>query len=130
MRVVGTLLVLVAAVALAPQALAKEGVVAHLENPSVLHAPAGSRVMVVWTLRAGKQPFGASGVYIRLRGRVGPTTTTPASDRRQPGVYQARVTIPRGGVRTVVIGLVGWSFGPYGRKRADVFFPITNDPTR
>jgi len=130
MRFVGILLVLVATVALVSQALAKEGVAARLENPSALHAPSGTRVMLAWTLRAGKQPFGASGVYVRLRGRSGITTTARASDLGKPGRYRAHVLIPRGGVRSIIIGLIGWTSGPHGTKRADMFFPITNDPTR
>jgi len=128
MRFVVAFLVSMAAVA-SPQALAKEGVVAHLENPAALRAPAGTRITLVWTLRAGRQPFGASGMYVRLTGRAGTRTSALAAELA-PGRYRARVRIPRGGVRAIAIGLQGWSSGPAGTKRADMFFPIANDPTR
>ena len=108
---------------------AKEGVVAHLENPAVLRAPAGKTVSLTWTLRAGKGPFSAIGIYVRLRGRPGATTSARADELR-PGRYRAHVRIPRGGVHAVAIGLIGWSSGPKGTRRADAFFPIANDPTR
>lgn len=122
--------VLVSFAVLAPaEALAKEGVVAHLENPSVLGAPAGKRVTLVWTLRAGMQPFEAQGVYVRLRGRTGATSTEDAVEVGL-GRYRAHVLIPRGGVQTILIRLKGWASGPRGTHRADMSFPITNDPTR
>lgn len=112
-------------------ALAKEGVVAHLENPSVLDAPAGNKVTLVWTLRAAKQPFEAQGVYVRLLGRAGTTSTGDAVEAGSgSGRYRARVAIPRGGVAAVVIRLKGWTSDTHGRRRADVSFPIANDPTR
>ena len=121
--------VLVAATLAAPAALAKEGVVARLQNPATLRSPAGTRVALIWTLRAGKQQFGASGVYVRLRGRSGAVSTAFAATLG-PGRYRARVVIPRGGVGSIAIGLEGWSSSPTGTHRADVSFPIANDPTR
>jgi len=117
------------AIALASHAPAKEGVVAHLENPAMLRAPAGKTVSLVWTLRAGKQPFGASAIYVRLRGRIGTTTSADAAELA-PGRYRARVVIPRGGARSIVIGLRGWVSDARGTRRADMFFPIDNDPLR
>src|SRR4051812_20582984 len=83
------------AVAAAGQALAKEGVVARLENPRALLAPPGRTISLAWTLRAGKQPFGASGIYARLRGPSGAATIGEAVERG-PGRYRARVRIPSG----------------------------------
>ena len=103
--------------------------VAHLENPAVLSAPAGTRISLVWTLRAGARPFSAEGIYVRLRGREG-TTATAAAVGIGPGRFRARIVIPRGGVQAVAIHLTGWSSGPHGTKRADISFPIANDPTR
>lgn len=102
---------------------------ARLENPAVLRSPAGARVSLVWTLRAGKEPFGASGIYVRLRGRAGATTIADAAELG-PGRFRARFVIPRGGVRSIAIGLRGWVSDARGTRRADMFFPITNDPTR
>lgn len=122
-------IVLTAAIAavLAPQVSAKEDVVARLENPAALRAPAGSRIVLAWTLRAGKRPFTAAGIYVRLHGRAG-TNKVGWALESAPGRYRARLTIPKGGVRAVRIGLEGWSTGPGGTKRADWLFPIANDP--
>src|SRR5262249_5055287 len=111
---------LVSFAVLAPAAaLAKQGVVAHLENPSVLGAAAGKTVTLVWTLRAGRQPCGAQGVYVRLRGRAGATSKGDAVEVG-PGRYRARVLIPRGGVHAMFIRLKGWASGPRGAHPADV----------
>jgi hypothetical protein len=118
--------VLVAALAFTAGAAAKDGVVARLANPDVLRAPGGTRVALVWTLKAGGEPFGAEGIYVQLNGgretlahRLGPS-------RR----FRAWLTIPRGGVRSIVIALQGWRTDAKGTRRADWRFPIVNDPTR
>jgi hypothetical protein len=113
--------------AVASPALAKERVVAHLANPKVLQAPPGQRIVLVWTLRAGTEPFGARGIYVRLHGRT--TSTAPAKEVA-PGRFSARLPIPAGGVRSVVIALVGRRTDSRGTRRADWRFPIDNDPTR
>src|SRR5437870_3745676 len=64
-RLAGTIAIL--AVVAVPQALAKDGVVAHLENPTALRAPAGTTISLVWTLRAGKQPFDNAMAEIAVR---------------------------------------------------------------
>ena len=116
---------LVAALALAAGAAAKDGVVAHLENPVALSYPSGAKITLIWTLRAGKQPFGGGGIYVRLNGgRATPATTLG------PGRFRARLTIPRGGVLSIVIALPAWSSDANGTRRADWRFPIVNDPTR
>lgn len=118
---------LMIACAFATAAAAKEGVVAHLHNPAVLRAAPGVHVTLVWSIRdADKHPFGASGIYVRLRGLA--TTSAPATELA-PGRFRAHVTIPRGGVRSVVIALIGWTTGPGGTKRGDMRFRIDNDPT-
>jgi hypothetical protein len=117
----------VVVLACAAQAAAKEGVVAHLENPRALQAAPGKSIVLVWTLRAGTQPFGARGVYVRLRGQ---TTSTALAKQLAPGRFSARLPIPCGGVLSVVIALVGWRTDSKGTTRADWRFPIDNDPTR
>jgi len=125
MRYVALLLVALACVA---QAAAKEGVVAHLENPGVLRAAAGTKVLLLWTLRdAERHPFGASGIYVRLHGR---TTTSALATELSPGRFRARVAIPAGGVRSIVIALKAWRYDAQGTHRGDARFPIDNDPTR
>src|SRR5262245_3665651 len=127
MRLLVIALTAAIAAALAPQVSAKDGVVARLENPAALRAPAGSHIVLAWTLRDGKRPFTAAGIYAVLHGRNGRTATGWALETA-PGRYRARLTIPKGGVRAVRIGLEGWSTGPGGTKRADWLFPIANDP--
>jgi hypothetical protein len=118
------LVTLLAALALTAAASAKDGVVAKIENPAALRSSAGTKVALVWTLRAGKQPFSASGVYARVNGREASATEL------RTGRFRAWVTIPSGGVRTLVIALKGWSSGPDGTHRGDWRFPIVNEPTR
>jgi hypothetical protein len=116
---------LVAALALAAGAAAKDGVVAHLENPVALSYPPGAKITLVWTLRAGKKPFSAGGIYVRLNGGRENLSTEIATGR-----FRARLTIPRGGVRSIVIAVPGWASTPTGTHRADWRLPIVNDPTR
>ena len=120
------LVALVAALALAAGAAGKDGVVARLANPDVLRAPNGTKVALVWTLKAGKEPFTAEGIYVRLNGG----RETPANRLGPPGRFRAWLTIPRGGVRSIVIALQGWSTDAKGTRRADLRFRIVNDPTR
>ena len=69
MRPIALLLLLSAAalVPVHPPASAKGGVRATLEAPVRLDTPAGERVRVQWRLSDGEdQPFGASGIYLRV----------------------------------------------------------------
>jgi hypothetical protein len=121
-------LALILGFALVAGAAAKDGVVAHLENPGALRGAPGTKVTLVWKLRdADRHPFGASGIYVRLHGL---STTSATATQIAPGRFRARVVIPRGGARSVAIALIGWSSGPQGTKRGDWRFPIDNDPTR
>jgi hypothetical protein len=110
---------------------AKEGVEATLKSTIPLDAPADTRLNVRWTLgyvEDGKwQPFGASGLYVRLRSATGaqPTTAWAGGDR---GRYWAKVVVPKGGIGDIEFGLVGWQTDANGTRRADAIFPITNDP--
>jgi len=66
-------------------------------------------------------------VYVRLRGCASTISGADAVGLGR-GRYSARVVVPRGGVRSVGIGLRGWNFGVTTR-RADVSYPIVNRPT-
>jgi hypothetical protein len=120
-------LALVAAV----PATAKEGVEATLKSTIPLDAPAGTRLNVRWTLGYVEDgewhPFGASGLYVRLRSASGgrPETAWAGGDR---GSYWANVAVPKGGIGDIEFGLVGWQTDANGTRRADAIFPITNDP--
>jgi hypothetical protein len=116
-------------------AAAKEGVKATLTTKIPLDAAAGTHLKVSWTLtypaeNGKRKPFGANGVFVRLRSASGAkaeTGFTPSGDYTT-GEYTANVVVPEGGVGDVEIGLRGFAEGPEGRRTSDLLFPITNDP--
>ena len=120
-----------AAVALvvALPAAGKEGVEATLLTRIPLDAPAGTRLHVAWRLTYldhGRRPFGASGVFVRLRSAAGAGAETGFASG--DGDYRATVVVPKGGIGDVQIGLRGWTSGPAGTRESDALFPISNDP--
>jgi hypothetical protein len=128
MRQIGLAVVAVAVAACcfppAP-ALAKEGVRAHLDKPVRLAAKPGSRIRVAWHLvdRRG-QHFGAGGIYLRVS-RCGRDPLVIRATEVGDGYY-ARFTVPRGGIRKLLVGLIGWQFRRgHKPKRADVFFQFS-----
>jgi hypothetical protein len=118
----------VALVAALPAA-GKEGVEATLLTRIPLDAPAGTRLEVAWRLdyldHGRRRPFGASGVFVRLRSAAGASETGFASGN---GAYRAAVVVPKGGIGDVQIGLRGWTNDATGTHESDALFPITNDP--
>src|SRR5437899_12633260 len=109
---------------LALPAAAKEDVRATLDKPVRLGAPPGTTIRVTWHLvdRQGR-PFGASGLYLRVsRGTGGPLRM--AATNRGRGGFAARVRMPKGGIRKLVVGLEGWQISGGHRRRADVLFPF------
>jgi hypothetical protein len=117
------------ALLLAAPAAAKEGVKATLKTPVPLDAKDGERIELAWTLVAedGGRPFGGSGIYVQLTAPEGaPTATEYAGGDR--GDYFASILVPKGGIGDIQIGLEGWRTDARGTRRADLTFPITNDP--
>jgi hypothetical protein len=113
----------------ASPAAAKEGVNATLKTPVPLDAKEGERIELAWTLAAedGRGQFGASGIYVRLTAPEGaPAVTEYAGGDR--GDYFASILVPKGGIGDIQIGLEGWRTDARGTRRADLTFPITNDP--
>lgn len=127
----------------------KVGVRATLEDPArVAGAEAGERVTIAWALSSGPrmavpdpsglsapEPFGASGIYVRIAGAGGGAPRTfaaapPPGARVNPtGRYAAVVTVPAGGIASIAIGLEGYRYvDGQPPVRADAFFPIVNDP--
>lgn len=107
---------------LAVPAAAKEGVRAKLDAPVRLDAAAGKTVRVAWRLiDAEGHAFGAGGIYLRVS-RCGRAPFTARATARGRGHYVARFTMPRGGIRKLVVGLKGWRIMGDRRERADVFF--------
>jgi hypothetical protein len=70
-------------------------------------------------------------VALTLAARLqGLTTTMDEATRLAPGRFPARLAVPRGGVRSIVIALRGWRYDTHGTTLADMRSPIENDPTR
>ena len=119
--VLGTALI---ALVLATSAAAKEGVTARLTTDVPLDAAPGDTFRMAWTLQLPDgQPFSALPVFVRLHGADGASTTAIADEEAGGGYgsgeYVAQVTVPRGGIERIQIGLRGSSEG---------FFPIENPP--
>jgi len=110
-------------VAVAPVS-AKEGIVAKVRVPISREAAPGTKVTMTWELTAvdsGRaQPFDADGVFLRLFGPGGSRTPRAYAERLDRGRYRATARVPRGGVRRVVVGLMGWN----DRGPAPVSFPV------
>jgi hypothetical protein len=119
-----------AALVAALPATAKEGVTATLLTRIPLDAPAGTRLEVAWRLtyldHGSRRPFGAGGVFVRLRSAAGGRAVTAFASGN--GDYRTTVVVPEGGIGDVQIGLQGWTSGPDGTRESDLLFPITNDP--
>jgi hypothetical protein len=119
-----------AALVAALPAAGKEGVEATLLTKIPLDAPAGIRLEVAWRLiyldHGRRRPFGAGGVFVRLRSAAGASAETGFASG--DGDYRATVVVPEGGIGDVQIGLQGWTSGPAGTRESDALFPITNDP--
>jgi len=117
-------------VAVAASATAKEGARARLLTSLPLHAKAGARVTVEWSVNVrdpnGKLvPFRANPMFVRLIGK-GAATTAFAQQFGPP--YRARIRVPRGGIRGIKLGLMGYSTTGTTTRAAPEFFPIVNGP--
>lgn len=125
-RIVCLTILLLVAVFAAPAA-AKEGARARLLTALPLHAMAGARITVKWTVQVrgpnGKLvPFLANGMFVRLIGK-GAATTAFTQQFGPP--YRGRIRVPRGGIRGIKVGLMGYT--DTGRQ-APEFFAIVNSP--
>jgi len=131
---VAALVALTGSVVFATPAPAKEGVLARVLTPISRTAEPGTKVTVVWTLYhldAGKRvPFNASGVFIRLYGPAGSHSTRVYATQPKPGRYRGVAAIPWGGVRRVVIGLMGTSCGTDGCRPSSAIFGIVGRALR
>jgi len=85
-------------------------------------------VKVVWTLTSvheGKRvPFGGSAVFIRLFGTGRARTPRAFGAEVAPGRFRASLRIPLGGVRRVVIGLMGERCDVSGCRASPLVFRI------
>jgi hypothetical protein len=126
MRRVAFVAVLLIAAATAPAAAGKEGARARLLTALPLHAKAGTLITVEWTVKVranGKLiPFRANGMFVRL---IGKGSVKTAFTQQFGPPYRGRIRVPRGGIRGIKLGLMGYSTS--GRP-APEFFPIVNSP--
>jgi hypothetical protein len=118
----------------APGALAKGRVTARIEQPTRCDAAAGKKLTVAFSLTSAEadgtaRPFGASGVFVKLRRADGRSLKVRArSDRR--GHYRARIVVPHGGLRRIDTGLEGETIRQGVTHDADVVFTTRGDPCR
>ena len=103
-------------------AAAKQGVRAKLAEPVRLDTAPGSKIRVTWRLvDENGQPFGASGIYLRVSRCSRRPLKIPATERGL-GRYSARVEVPKRGIRKLFVGLKGWRIIGEQKERADAFF--------
>ena len=121
----------------AASASAKDGFAATLRSRIPADAKPGTKLVVTWTVMrpaaegAAAIPLDATDVFVRLRGPArGDVREAFATFKPHPdGAYRARVTVPRGGIAAVEIGVAGKRTYSNGKsERADLLFPITNPP--
>ena len=112
----------VALALMAAPAVPKGGVRAIADGPVRLTAAPGFNLRVTWDLiDADGKPFGASGIYLRVS-RCGRKPLLIAARELSHGRYTARVTVPRGGIRKLMVGLEGWRTFEGRTERADAKF--------
>lgn len=117
----------IVALAAASVGATKEGAQAHLTSAIPLGAQPGSTtIRIAWRVdvpdeSGARQPFNATGMFVRLLSRTGaPATTGFAPGGAHPdGRYAADVPVPVGGIGGIRAGL---------RGTTDVLFPVSNDP--
>jgi hypothetical protein len=110
-----------------PWASAKEGVEATLLTAVPKQAAPGAAIRIEWRLAdLTGRPFGAGGIFVRLIGPGGASTTSLAHALAR-GRFTATATVPAGGLRRIRIGLHSTSCGATCKEGA-LFFRIVNDP--
>jgi hypothetical protein len=129
MRRVACVTILLIVAATAPLAAGKEGARARLLTALPLHAKAGTLITVKWTVKErvnGKlTPLRANPMFVRLIGK-GAAKTAFAQQFGPP--YHAWIRVPRGGIRDLKLGLMGYSTTGTTTRAAPEFFPIVNSP--
>ncbi len=128
------LVAVAAAVIGATPTAAKESVVARVLTPIPRNSESGTKLRVVWTLSfvedGQRRLFTAEGVFIRLFGPDGSRSPRIYAFQLTPGRYRATVTVPGGGVRKVVIGLMGTACDSAGCRAAPALFPTAGNVFR
>jgi hypothetical protein len=125
---IGLALLVGCAIVAATPSAAKEGVEARFVTPVPREASPGARVTVVWTLGSvaeGKRvPSGGSAVFVRLFGAGDARTPRAFGAELRPGRFRAQPRVPRGGVKRVVVGLMGMRCDASGCRPSPHLFRI------
>jgi hypothetical protein len=122
-RSLAALVSLTALVAAVPAA-AKDGVRAKLDKPVNLSTKPGQEIHVAWHLldRHGNN-FGARDIYLRVS-RCGRPLIRVRATQAGDG-YHVVLRVPRGGIRTLAVGLQGIQIRRgHKPRRADPLFPF------
>jgi hypothetical protein len=114
-------LAFLAALVLAPAALAKDGVKAKLVSPLPMDAQPGTTLDVSWSLASPTGPFDAMLIFVRVLDAGGgqPTFALADGSAHPGGRFHATVPVPPGGIGGIQFGV---------RGTTDVVFPLRNDP--
>jgi hypothetical protein len=125
---------LAASLALALPALAKEGAEAKLDTTIHRDAEPGSTIDVGWSLYSASggegNPLLGSSVYLRLIGFHGDSSTEVMGTEtpRGSGHYKGSIKVPEGGIRQILVGVVGEScVAGTPCERNDMIFPLIDD---
>ncbi|MFL5685332.1 MAG: hypothetical protein ACJ77D_04695 [Chloroflexota bacterium] len=128
-------LVIAASLALALPSVAKEGAEAKLDTTLHRDAEPGSTIDVGWSLFSvfadETNPLPGAAVYLRLIGFHGNSSTEVMGTEtpRGSGHYKGSIRVPDGGIRQVLVGVVGEScIAGAACDRSDMIFPLTDDP--
>ena len=130
----GLLLGLGAVLTLALPVLAKTGAEARLDTTLHRDATPGSTIAVAWSLFQivddQQSPFSAQGVYMRLKGVDGKSSTEVVGTESPVGSghYTATIQVPESGIGEVEVGLRGEQCtATDGCSRSDIIFPLNDD---
>ncbi len=121
-----------AAILSASAVSAKDGVRATLHTPLLTHIAADTEIRLEWSLEDEHSgaPFSACKVFIRLIGPNGDSAEAFAGCGHESsmGRYQATVSVPKGGISNVEIGIAGTVTDREGnRERSDWIVPMSNE---
>ena len=127
--VVAAAAALIAVLASAAFALAKEGGIVTLTTPIPRDAEPGSTLTVEFTVMVpgedGMTPLTGSPMVLKLTGPDGTTTEAMAGERGTPGTYVATIEVPASGIKTATFGLRGTATSADGTTSLrDVAFDV------
>ena len=124
------LVAVVAVVAMAGVALAKEGAAVTLAAPIPRDAEPGSTISVTFTVAietaTGSSPVYGSPVFVRLIAPDGTTTEGAGTEQTAgSGTYSASVVVPAGGINSAEFGMAGSTTDANGNTaRSDELFEV------